>query len=770
MVRRALQDVASTSATGRKTTTTTPTPTTTTTTGPATTRARTAIGAKPRLPPPLGPLRLPLSPRPGYEGAKYKVFRRLVEARFAMLLRRAGRLGEARPEDGDDRGRTAGEERRREWQAFGIQSQSEMERQARLFGATLARCFDRAAAASGPGSARAVSRADNPLFWSLRHGFVRGDAAGLDKELAFAFRSFLLRSRFSRAVTASHQRLADLRHPYEWFPATRAMQRTVHLHVGPTNSGKTYRALQALDAARSGIYAGPLRLLAHEVFSRFRARGRPCALVTGEEQRFPPGHDGPADPPPPFQSCTVEMTPLNRRVDVAVIDEVQMMADDDRGWAWTQALLGVQAAHVHACGEDRAVPLVRALCARTGDRCVVHRYQRLSPLRPAPASLRGDLANLRKGDAVVAFSRVALHTLKAGIEQLTRRRCAIVYGSLPPETRAQQAALFNDPTNDYDFLAASDAIGMGLNLDIRRVVFETVAKHDGAAFRTLSVPELRQIAGRAGRFRTAAQDMAESSSSGTSTTTAATATTSTPPLLPPPGFVTTMEDEDLDVVRRAFDADPEPLRTAGIQPPTFVIEKFAAYFPPATPLSFVLLRLRAMAKVSARFHLCRLDDAIEIADIIQPLPLSIHDRCIFLSAPVSLRDPGQRDALAAFARCVALMRGRGRLLDFPELDLDILDATRRDFHLGPAAYLRRLEALHKSIALYLWLSYRYTGVFRSQALAFHVKRLVEQKITDHLDGLTFVPEHRQQRAAKVRRLAEQLHQRERDSAAQVHHD
>ncbi len=335
------------------------------------------------------------------------------------------------------------------------------------------------------------------------------------------------------------------------------MQRTVHLHVGPTNSGKTYRALQALDAARSGIYAGPLRLLAHEVFSRFRARGRPCALVTGEEQRFPPGHDGPADPPPPFQSCTVEMTPLNRRVDVAVIDEVQMMADDDRGWAWTQALLGVQAAHVHACGEDRAVPLVRALCARTGDPLRGAPLPAPQPAAPAPASLRGDLANLRKGGR-----RRGLLARRPAHAQ-GRHRAA----DAPPLRHRLRVAAARDacpagrpvqrPHQRLRLPGRQRRHRHGAHLDIRRVVFETVAKHDGAAFRTLSVPELRQIAGRAGRFRTAAQDMAESSSSGTSTTTAATATTSTPPLLPPPGFVTTMEDEDLDVVRRAFDADPD---------------------------------------------------------------------------------------------------------------------------------------------------------------------------------------------------------------------
>ncbi len=166
---------------------------------------------------------------------------------------------------------------------FGIHSQSEVDRETKLFRTVIAQSF---ALADGKGL---VGRRDNPLFWNLRNGFVVRDVAGLTQELTFAFHTFVLRSRFSRAVTATHQRLADFRNPYEWFPATRTMQRTIHLHVGPTNSGKTYQALKALENAKSGVYAGPLRLLAHEVYTRFQAKGLSCALVTGEEQRVPKG-------------------------------------------------------------------------------------------------------------------------------------------------------------------------------------------------------------------------------------------------------------------------------------------------------------------------------------------------------------------------------------------------------------------------------------------------------------------------------------------------
>ncbi|KAK8090985.1 ATP-dependent RNA helicase [Apiospora phragmitis] len=149
----------------------------------------------------------------------------------------------------------------------------------------------------------AISKTDNPLFYALRHAFIEGDVAQLTKELRYAFQNFLMRNRFSSNIAATHRKIADMRFPYEWFPATRAIKRTIHLHVGPTNSGKTYHALKALENAKTGIYAGPLRLLAHEVYSRFTAKGKPCALITGEEQRIPENEDN------YFRSCTVEMTP-----------------------------------------------------------------------------------------------------------------------------------------------------------------------------------------------------------------------------------------------------------------------------------------------------------------------------------------------------------------------------------------------------------------------------------------------------------------------------
>jgi ATP-dependent RNA helicase SUPV3L1/SUV3 len=159
------------------------------------------------------------------------------------------------------------------------------------------------------------------------------------------------------------------------------------------------------------------------------------------------------------------MAPLGGEIDVAVIDEIQMISDgeNDRGHAWTAALLGIPAKEVHLCGEERAVPLIQDIAAWLGEELIIHRYERLSPLKVMHTPL-SSLHDLQKGDCIVAFSVQEIHVLRKQIEKQTGKRVAIVYGTLPPETRAQQARLFNDPNNDYDFLVASDAVGMGLNL------------------------------------------------------------------------------------------------------------------------------------------------------------------------------------------------------------------------------------------------------------------------------------------------------------------
>jgi ATP-dependent RNA helicase SUPV3L1/SUV3 len=321
------------------------------------------------------------------------------------------------------------------------------------FEARVTRCFK-----DGVLSMKRGENVTNPLRATLLQAFLQNGRSELRKALLFAYVDHVVESQQKTTKISSTPKCLDLRYPTEWYNNARAMQREIHLHVGPTNSGKTYHALKRLEESGDGLYAGPLRLLAHEVYSRFNNKGTLCDLITGDDVRVSEGDTA------KLSSHTVEMVDCGRAVEVAVIDEIQMIASEERGWAWTRALLGVRAKELHLCGEIRVIPLIRELAASMGDTLHIHHYDRLNPLKAMSRSLRGNLRDLRRGDCIVSFSVLGIHAMKKQIELETGRRVAIVYGSLPPEIRAQQAALFNDPNNDYDYLVASDAIGMGLNL------------------------------------------------------------------------------------------------------------------------------------------------------------------------------------------------------------------------------------------------------------------------------------------------------------------
>ncbi|RCI09880.1 hypothetical protein L249_3877 [Ophiocordyceps polyrhachis-furcata BCC 54312] len=549
---------------------------------------------------------------------------------------------------------------------------------------------------------RLVLRQYNPLYHRLSQA---RNANMLDNELRHIMTASLFKDRITPDMEITMKRLTDFTTPYDWFPATRTMQRTFHIHVGPTNSGKTYHALQALEKSKSGIYAGPLRLLAVEVYDRMRAKGHACALITGEEVRLPEDTDC------YLISATVEMVPLNRRFDVAVIDEVQMVSNVERGSGWTAAILGVQAKDIHVCGEERSVDLIKKLCATTGDSCIVHRYKRLNTLHTAEVALGKRLTQLQKGDAIIAFSRKKLLQLRTSIEKATGRRCAIVYGALPPEVRKQQAELFNQPGNEYDFVVASDAIGMGINLGIRRVIFVSKSKFDGGELRELYPYEVKQIAGRAGRYRTAANPTSgEAEESG--------------------GWVTTMLPEDLPFIKEALNAEMPPITQAAVDAPVGVVERFATFYPPGTQLAFILMQIKAMATMSPLYHLNVGKSVLTIANVLHDIPLSISDKMTFCYMPAALQVHGALDVMRALAKIVASGQVVD-LLDMPEMPLQYLNDDAVDYY-GTDEYLRRLESLSVALNQYIWLSYRYTSLFQSQKTALHVRDLLAQKLIDTL--------------------------------------
>ncbi|CAG8117792.1 unnamed protein product [Penicillium olsonii] len=535
---------------------------------------------------------------------------------------------------------------------------------------------------------------------SLQRAYLSGGAQGLREELEYLLHAEHLTRKYSAPLLEAQKQIADLRYPAEWYPRARSAQRTIHLHVGPTNSGKTYHALQRLRKSKNGFYAGPLRLLAQEVYHRFKAEGVPVSLVTGDDVKAPENNEVPR-----IVSNTVEMVSLGQEYDVGVIDEIQMISNPSRGWAWTRAFLGCQATELHLCGETRTVPLIRELCALTGDKLEIHRYERLNSLEVMPHSLKGNLMQLEKGDCVVVFSRKGIHAMKADIEKSTGRRAAIVYGGLPAEIRTQQANLFNDPDNDYDFLVASDAIGMGLNLSCKRVIFDTLVKRGQDGLQRLTVPEIKQIGGRAGRYRPA--NIMEGQDED-----------------PNVGLITCLEEVDIPFIQQAMKMEPPPLTAAGIMPPDSVFRKFAAYFPPGVPFEYLVKRTLEIAQVSPLFFMCdpkgQLENA-EIVDAVQGLP--IEDQLKFMVSPMDVRNAKSRDVTGALADCVA-EHDDGLLLNIPHLKLEVLEQPVS----GSNEYMHDLESLHKAVILYLWLSFRFGGVFTNRTLASHVKELVEERM------------------------------------------
>lgn len=276
--------------------------------------------------------------------------------------------------------------------------------------------------------------------------------------------------------------------PIDLYPIARSMERRFVLHIGPTNSGKTHDAIEALGKAPSGAYLAPLRLLAYEQYERLNSQGCPCSLLTGEEDVKEPGAR--------HVASTIEMLDLSSPIDVAVIDEAQMLSDPDRGCHWTAAILGVPAAEVHVCLAPEAERIVTRLIRACGEHHEVVRHERMTPLEHEDGAFRFP-KDVKKGDALVVFSRRAVHAVAAVVAE-SGLTAAMVYGALPYDVRHREAERF--AAGEADVVVATDAIGMGMNLPIRRVVLLEQTKFDGKEQRLLNAGEVRQIAGRAGRY------------------------------------------------------------------------------------------------------------------------------------------------------------------------------------------------------------------------------------------------------------------------------
>ena len=278
-----------------------------------------------------------------------------------------------------------------------------------------------------------------------------------------------------------------LDNPINEYEKARAMKRHFYLHVGETNTGKTYASIERLMEAESGVYLAPLRLLALEIQDKLNSENIACSLLTGEEENILSYAY--------HVSSTIEKLQLETPYDICVIDEAQMIADKQRGWAWTRAILGVLSPEVHICMAPEALDIVIKLIKDCKDTYEIIEHKRDTKLifEDKPFDLNKDV---KKGDALVVFGKRKALAVSAQLLN-NNIKTSIIYGSLPYSTRKKQFERFLD--GETEVIVCTDAIGMGVNLPIKRIVFLETRKYDGVSLRKLNVSEIKQIAGRAGR-------------------------------------------------------------------------------------------------------------------------------------------------------------------------------------------------------------------------------------------------------------------------------
>lgn len=274
--------------------------------------------------------------------------------------------------------------------------------------------------------------------------------------------------------------------PKDEYMVTRRMKRKIYIHLGDTNTGKTYNAVERLKTAKKGVYLSPLRILALENYEKLNNEGVVCNLMTGEEEIIKDNAT--------HVSCTIEKVNLKQNYDIAVIDEIQMINDNQRGIAWSRAVLGLRCNEIHICGAMNAKQLLITILEDCEDDYEIKEYYRDIPLIVETKNF--SYTDVQEGDAIVVFSKKRVLQIAQDYSS-NNIKTSIIYGDLPPEVRKMQYEQFINKENKV--LVTTDAIGMGVNLPIRRIVFMSIRKFDGEEMRELTSQEIKQVAGRAGR-------------------------------------------------------------------------------------------------------------------------------------------------------------------------------------------------------------------------------------------------------------------------------
>ncbi|PHS40720.1 MAG: helicase [Sulfurovum sp.] len=451
------------------------------------------------------------------------------------------------------------------------------------------------------------------------------------------------------------------------FPLARELKRKIVFHVGPTNSGKTYTALKELEAATTGYYLAPLRLLALEGYENLKKEGVAVSLITGEEEII--------DEESTHISSTIEMMNGAVDVDVCVIDEIQMISDRDRGWAWANALMGVPAKKVILTGSSNALHAVEELCEYLGEALEVIHFERKNELEmmSRPTSMK----KIEPQTAVVAFSRREVLSLK---QQLSERySVSVVYGNLSPEVRREEARRFRE--GESQILVSTDAIAMGLNLPIKTLLFAKDNKFDGLRRRELLPSEVAQISGRAGRYGFEEK-----------------------------GYVGTLEENALETITKAFYA-PLP----DIELPVSVMASLEhvmliGEILETDDIMDILTFFADNMEFEGPFVAANIDSMLEIATIVSEYTLDLKTRFFLSCAPASISSPYIE---SVFHRYIKQIEAGDKVLYIPPRDLPAFAQTND--------MLLNAEDRVREISLYLWLSFKFPDIFEDTEKAIQAR-------------------------------------------------
>lgn len=506
---------------------------------------------------------------------------------------------------------------------------------------------------------------DSEVFNKIRHKVELILSSGSDydhllNKLASLHKSLEAEAKHIQLVNEA-EKLTGIHNYEEYFQVASMINRKFVLYVGPTNSGKTYSAFQRLLQADKGAYLAPLRLMALEGQETIQENGFSCSLVTGEERQIIEGAS--------FVSSTIEMADFTKVIPAVIIDEGQILSDADRGWAWTAALVGMPAKEVILTGSEDMIPFVEHIAQYLNCEIEIHRYERKTKLEILDKIV--DIEDLKKGDAVVVFSRKEALLLR-NMLQKEKLKTSIIYGNLAPEVRKNEANKFKK--GETDILIATDAIGMGLNLPIERIIFWKMTKFDGTIERVLTPQETRQIAGRTGRFGHYEK-----------------------------GYVSAFDYSTLEEIKIQYNEAviPPQDKRLWVSPSYEHISALSETLGSDNLEELLEFFSNNLLQSNPQFKSSLLTSNLEVAKYVDRLPLSLKDKFTYSCAPVDMYNEVVLDTFLQWLKSHI----QNTPIILPELPTVFMDIPDND------SILLEAEIWVKLYSAYMWLSFRFKDIY-----------------------------------------------------------